>query len=409
MKYDVIVIGGGAAGCMAAGTAAKQGKRVLLIERNPRIGRKVMITGKGRCNVTNSKTLVNELVKACVHNGKFMYSSFSRFMPSDVMDFFEDLGVPLKIERGDRVFPVSDKAVDIVDALRKYATGSGAEIISARITDLGLSDGLVSYCSDENGNRYFGDKFIIATGGKSYPLTGSTGDGYLLAEKCGHTVTPLAASLVPLETDDEYTGMAQGLSLKNVGLKLFRDGYKLVYEDFGEMLFTHFGVSGPMILSASAVMTEDDDYEIFLDLKPGLDEKQLDKRLLRDFDEFKNRDFENALSKLLPAKIIPVVVRMSGIDPQVKINSVTKAERRELANVIKNFRIHVKGKRPIDEAVVTSGGVNVKEIDPSTMRSKIVPNLYFAGEIIDVDAVTGGYNLQIAWSTGRSAGLAVSK
>ncbi len=409
MKYDVIVIGGGAAGCMAAGTAAGNGRKVLLIERNPKICRKVMITGKGRCNVTNSKTLVNELVKACVHNGKFMYSSFSRFMPADVMDFFEELGVPLKIERGDRVFPVSDKAVDIVDALRRFVTRSGATVINERITDLGVEDGILSYCADENGNSYFADRFIIATGGKSYPLTGSTGDGYILAEKCGHTVTPLAASLVPLETDDEYTGLAQGLSLKNVGLKLYRDGYKLVYEDFGGMLFTHFGVSGPMILSASSMMNDSGDFEIFLDLKPGLDDKQLDKRLLRDFEDFKNRDFENALSKLLPSKIIPVVVKMSGIDPQIKINSVTKAERRELANVIKNFRIHVKGKRQIDEAVVTSGGVNVKEIDPSSMRSKIIPNLYFAGEIIDVDAVTGGYNLQIAWSTGRAAGLAVSE
>ena len=408
MKYDIIVIGGGAAGCIAAGTAAETGKQVLLIERNERIGRKVMITGKGRCNVTNYRTLVDELVRACVHNGKFMYSSFAKFMPSDTFDFFEELGVPLKIERGERVFPVSDKAVDIVDALDRYVRKNGVIRECARIVRFEFRDGSPAACVSEEGKEFFADRFIIATGGCSYPLTGSTGDGYELARQCGHTIIPARASLVPLETDDEYTGKAQGLSLKNTGLKLYKDGFKLVYQDFGEMLFTHFGVSGPMILSASARMEDGEDYEIFLDLKPGLDEKQLDKRLLRDFDEFKNRDFENALSKLLPAKIIPVVVEMSGIDPDAKVNGITKAERKELAYVIKNFRIHVKCKRPIEEAVVTAGGVAVKEIDPSTMRSKKMPAVFFAGEIIDVDAVTGGYNLQIAWSTGRAAGKAAA-
>ncbi|MBQ8209689.1 MAG: NAD(P)/FAD-dependent oxidoreductase [Clostridia bacterium] len=410
MKYDVLVIGGGAAGCMAAGFAAKNGNNVLLAERNDRIGRKVMITGKGRCNVTNACSLLNELIENVPVNGRFLYGAFSRFMPYDTMDFFEELGVELKIERGNRVFPVSDKAVEIVDALNAFINNNGVKKIKARIVKLNTENDHIISAQDENGNIYEADKYIIATGGKSYPLTGSTGDGYSLARQCGHTVTPLKPALVPLVTSDEWTGQLQGLSLKNISITVRdNDTYNEVFNDFGELLFTHFGVSGPVILSASSHMKNltDGKYSIEIDLKPGLSDEKLDARILRDFAENANKSITNALSKLLPHKLIPVIVRLSGIPTDLKVNQITKDMRQDLVYLLKHFTVTVKEFRPIEEAIVTSGGVSVKEINPKTMQSTLCDNLYFAGEVIDVDAYTGGFNLQIAFSTGVLAGKSV--
>ena len=410
MKYDVLVIGGGAAGCMAAGFAAKNGNSVLLCERNDRIGRKVMITGKGRCNVTNACSLLNELIENVPVNGRFLYGAFSRFMPYDTMDFFEEAGVELKIERGNRVFPVSDKAMEIVDALNSFIKDNGVKKVKARITELNVTDGHVNYAKDDEGNTYCADKYIIATGGKSYPLTGSTGDGYTLAQQCGHTITELKPALVPLETSDDWTGKLQGLALKNISVTV-RDNetYNEVFNDFGELLFTHFGVSGPVILSASSHMKnpENGRYSIEIDLKPGLTEEKLDARILRDFAENANKSIANALVKLLPHKLIPVIVRLSGIPTDLKVNQITKDMRQELVYLLKHFTVNVIGFRPIDEAIVTSGGVSVKEINPKNMQSTLCDNLYFAGEVIDVDAYTGGFNLQIAFSTGVLAGKSV--
>lgn len=410
MKYDVIVIGAGAAGCMAAGTAAENGKNVLLIERNDKIGRKVMITGKGRCNVTNACSLLNELIENIPVNGRFLYGALSRFMPFDTMDFFENLGVTLKIERGNRVFPESDKAVDIVDALNKYLKITGVKRIKGRIVKLNNENGEITSAEDEDGNIYCADSFIIATGGKSYPLTGSTGDGYKLARQCGHTVTDLKPALVPLETSDSWTGDLQGLALKNISVTVIdNDSYKEVFSDFGEMLFTHFGVSGPVILSASSHMKNisKGKYTIEIDLKPALSEEKLDARILRDFSENANKSIANALVKLLPHKLIPVIVKLSGIPTDLKVNQITKSMRQELVYLLKHFTINISGFRPIEEAIVTSGGVSVKEINAKTMRSTLCNNLYFAGEVIDVDAYTGGFNLQIAFSTGVLAGKSV--
>lgn len=410
MKYDVIVIGAGAAGCMAAGTAAANGKNVLLIERNDKIGRKVMITGKGRCNVTNACSLLNELIENIPVNGRFLYGALSRFMPFDTMDFFEELGVALKIERGNRVFPESNKAVDIVDALNKFIKNSGVKRIKGRIVILNNENGEIISAEDENGNTYEADNFIIATGGKSYPLTGSTGDGYELAKQCGHTITELKPALVPLETSETWTGSLQGLALKNISVTVFdNDSYKEVFSDFGEMLFTHFGVSGPVILSASSHMKNlrSGKYSIEIDLKPALSEEKLDARILRDFSENTNKSIANALVKLLPHKLIPVIVKLSGIPTDLRVNQITKDMRRELVYLLKHFTVTIEGFRPIEEAIVTSGGVSVKEINPKNMKSTICNNLYFAGEVIDVDAYTGGFNLQIAFSTGVLAGKSV--
>ena len=410
MRYDVIVIGGGAAGCMAAGFAAKNGNSVLLAERNDRIGRKVMITGKGRCNVTNACSLLNELIENIPVNGRFLYGALSRFMPYDTMDFFEDAGVELKIERGNRVFPVSDKAVEIVDALNNFIKTNGVKKVKARIIKLNTDNNHIISAEDEVGNIYEAEKYIIATGGKSYPLTGSTGDGYALARQCGHSVTPLKPALVPLVTNDEWTGQLQGLALKNISITVRdNDTYNEVFADFGELLFTHFGVSGPVILSASSHMKNitDGKYSIEIDLKPGLTEEKLDARILRDFSENANKSIANALSKLLPHKLIPVIVRLSEIPTDLKVNQITKDMRQDLVYLLKHFTISVKEFRPIEEAIVTSGGVNVKEINPKTMQSSICDNLYFAGEVIDVDAYTGGFNLQIAFSTGVLAGKSV--
>lgn len=404
---NIIVIGGGAAGLMAAGTAAEQGARVTLLETNEKVGRKLFITGKGRCNVCNNCDTQTVLQHVPV-NPRFLYSALGCFSPADVMAFFEDHGVPLKTERGNRVFPVSDKSADIIDALFTWVKRLGVTIIQKTAESLAITDGLTTgVCA--GGKTYHADRVIIATGGASYPQTGSTGDGYRFAREAGHTVVPPNPSLVPLVESGDTCREMMGLSLRNVQVTVYEGG-KQIFCDFGEMLFTHFGLSGPLILSASAHMRHfgSKEYRIEIDLKPALDEKTLDKRLLGDFDKHKNSDFINALGDLLPRKIIPTVVRLSGIDPHVKVNSITKAQRASLLHTLKHFTVQVSGKRPIAEAIVTTGGVSVREINPKTMESKKCTGLYFAGEVLDVDAYTGGFNLQIAWSTGRLAGLSAA-
>ena len=404
-KKKVVIIGAGASGLMAAAVSAKRGLDVTVLEKNPRPARKVMITGKGRCNVTNACFDINELISNVPTNPRFLYSAFSAFMPYDTIALFEELGVETKIERGNRVFPVSDKAVDIVDALVKYAKESGAKIINANAKSLDIEDSLIKAVILDNGERIDCDAAAICTGGKSYPQTGSTGDGYVFARQAGHTVISLRPSLVPLVCSNNFIPNLQGLSLRNIAVKLL-DGEKTVYSDFGEMLFTHFGISGPVVLSASAHMKEpkNRNYKLVIDLKPALDEKTLDKRIQRDFEENINRDFINSLSKLLPNKIIPTIVKLSGIEPSAKCNQITREERKKLVYLLKNFTVDITDFRSIDEAVITSGGVSVREIDPKTMKSKLIPNLSFAGEVIDVDAYTGGFNLQIAFSTGYVCG-----
>ena len=404
---DVIVIGGGAAGLMAAGTAAQRGLKVTLIERNDKLARKVAITGKGRCNVTNACPLLNDLIANVPVNGRFLYGAFSRFTTDDTMDFFERMGVPLKIERGNRVFPVSDRALDIVDALNKFITVNGVKRKQGRVTELIIEDGALKGCRTEDGKEYFADSVIIATGGISYPATGSTGDGYTLAKQAGHTITELKPSLVPLECHEGWCTEAQGLSLRNVEIRIEdTKTYKEVYKDFGEMLFTHYGVSGPMILSASSHMRnmEKGRYVIHIDFKPALSYEQLDKRIQRDLLECSNKNLYNTLALMLPRKMIPIAVKLSGLNGNTKSNQVTKDMRAALVDLLKDIRLTVTDFRPIDEAIVTSGGVSVSEIDPKTMESKILKGLYFAGEVIDVDAYTGGFNLQIAFSTGHLAG-----
>lgn len=408
---DLIVIGGGAAGLMAAGTAAKRGLSVTLIERNDKLARKVAITGKGRCNVTNSCPLLNDLISNVPVNGRFLYGAFSRFTTDDTIDFFEGLGVPLKIERGNRVFPVSDRALDIVDALNKFITVNGVKRKQGRVTELIIENGVVKGCVTDDGRKFFAENVLIATGGISYPATGSTGDGYTLAKQAGHTITDLKPSLVPLECHEGWCTDAQGLSLRNVEIRVEdTKTYKEVYKDFGEMLFTHFGVSGPMILSASSHMRnmERGRYVIHIDFKPALTYEQLDKRLQRDLLECSNKNLYNTLALMLPRKMIPVIVKLSGLNGNIKSNQVTKDMRATLVELLKDIRLTVTDFRPIDEAIVTSGGVSVSEIDPKTMKSKIIDGLYFAGEVIDVDAYTGGFNLQIAFSTGHLAGNSVS-
>ena len=404
---DILIIGGGAAGLMAAGVASMKGKSVTVLERNERPARKVMITGKGRCNVTNNCDSLDELISNVPVNGRFLYSAFSSFMPRDTMELFEDMGVPLKTERGNRVFPVSDKAVDIVDALTAFATDDGAQIVNAHATELIIEDGCVKGVMTENGEAFYAQKVLVATGGKSYPVTGSTGDGYDFARQAGHTVTELKPSLVSLVCHEGFCTDLQGLALKNVAIKVVDTAKKKeIYKDMGEMLFTHFGVSGPMILSASSHMRnmEKGRYQIFVDMKPALTPEQLDSRILRDFSENNNKNFINSLGGLLPRKMIPVVVKLSGIKPTEKVNQITKEQRTRLVSVLKEFKITVNDFSPIKDAIVTSGGVKVSEINPKTMESKLCQNLYFAGEVIDVDAYTGGFNLQIAFSTGHLAG-----
>lgn len=401
---DVIIIGGGAAGCMAAVQAARLGKSVIVFEKNERLGRKLRITGKGRCNVTNNSPVEVHLNNIPV-NSRFLYSSFAGFDSADVMNFFEELGVPLKTERGNRVFPVSDKADDIADALAYEMKNLGVKIINKRVSALIIEENVC--CGVIVGKEEFRSaSTLIACGGKSYPNTGSTGDGYTLAESVGHTVTELKPSLVPLKSPDKYCAEMMGLSLRNVTLKLY-DGKKLIFSELGEMLFTHFGVSGPLVLSASSHIRDmaPNRYHLEIDLKPALSPEQLDARIQRDFAENLNRDFTNGIRKLLPAKLIPVAVKLSGIAPETKINSITKEQRHKFGELIKSFPVRISGFRPIDEAIITSGGVSVKEINPRTMESKLVPGLFFAGEVIDTDAYTGGFNLQIAFSTAYSAAL----
>jgi len=405
---NVIVVGGGAAGLMAAGAAGRLGYTVTVVERNPRPARKVMITGKGRCNVTNNCS-IDTFIQHVPENGRFLYSALNAFTPQDTMDLIESMGVPLKTERGNRVFPVSDKAVDIVDALVKYAKTGGARFIEGRVTELVIEDGVCCGVKLEDGRLLEGYKVIVATGGCSYPVTGSTGDGYTLARQAGHTVIAPRPSLVALNSPDPFCQDMQGLSLKNCALQV-RDNQKnkVIYSDLGEMLFTHFGVSGPMVLSASAHMRQmsPDRYTLYIDWKPGLTPEQLDARILRDFAERSNMDLANALGKLLPRLLIPVMLDLCQIKPVKKCHAVTREERLRLVQGIKHMPVRVDGFRPLSEAIVTAGGVSVKEINAKTMESKLVSGLYFAGEVLDVDAYTGGFNLQIAFSTGMAAGNA---
>ena len=408
MSKEIVVVGGGAAGMMAAISAAEKGSHVTLLEPNERLGKKLNITGKGRCNVTNDAGL-EELLANTPKNGKFLYSAFSRFDGRDAKAFFESLGVPLKTERGNRVFPVSDRAFDISGALERRLKALKVVLRRDRAVSLDIRGGAIHGVNGEKG-AYPAKAVILATGGVSYPATGSTGEGHRMAAEAGHTVTPLQGSLVPLWEQGNDCARMQGLSLRNVSLTVFENGKK-IYTDFGEMLFTHFGVSGPLVLSASAHMRrfEKKTYRVEIDLKPALDEQQLDKRLLSDFTKYANCDFCNALDDLLPQKLISVVVERSGIPPHQKVHEITREQRRELLRVLKHFSVPIAGLRPVTDAIVTSGGVKVGEIDPKTMESKIVKGLYFAGELIDVDAYTGGFNLQIAWATGRTAGFAAAE
>ncbi len=406
MSKHIVVIGGGAAGMMAAVSAAERGASVTLLEPNERLGKKLNITGKGRCNLTNN-TGLEELLANIPRNGKFLYSALSRFNAQDAMAFFEALGVPLKTERGNRVFPVSDSAFDISAALERRLRKLRVSVVRDRAVSLEIADGRIRGAVGEQG-RYPAGGVVLATGGVSYPATGSTGEGHRMAAEAGHTVTPLRGSLVPLR-DFGVGRELQGLSLRNVGLTVFEDSRK-IYGDFGELVFTHFGVSGPLILSASAHMRRFGEraYHLEIDLKPGLEDRTLDRRLLSDFEKYSNHDFCNALDDLLPKKLIPIMVRASGIDPRRKVHDLTKEQRRGLLQVLKHFPVVIAGPCPVTDAIVTSGGVQVKEVRPDSMESKLVKGLFFAGELLDVDAYTGGFNLQIAWSTGRAAGIAAA-
>ena len=403
-QIKIAVIGAGPAGMMSAIYAAQNGALVTIFEKNDRVGKKLAITGKGRCNVTNDCD-TQELLKNVISNPKFLYASFSNFDTADTKAFFEGLGVPLKTERGRRVFPVSDKALDIVFALKKCMLDYGVVLKNECVSKILANDGKITGVRTNRGEYEF-DSVILATGGESYPQTGSDGMGFRFARELGHTVTPLVPSLVPLETCEDVSEF-MGVSLKNVTLKIRnKQSNKIVFEEMGEMLFTHFGLSGPLVLSASCHMAkmERGKYEALVDFKPALDEKTLDTRILSDFSKQLNRDFGNALGGLLPSKIIPFMVKKCGIDPLTKVNSVTKEQRGLLVSTLKGLTLEIKGFRPIKEAIITQGGVSTEEINPSTMESKLVKGLYFAGEIIDVDAYTGGYNLQIAFSTGALAG-----
>lgn len=404
-RYDVIVIGAGPAGMMAAGTAARQGARVLLLEKNQRVGRKLLITGKGRCNITNNCD-TDEFMKAQRRNPRFLYSAINAFTTQDAMKFFEEQGVPLKTERGNRVFPVSDQARDVVDALAAFVRKSGVQIAYQEVDTLLIADGQVTGLKTKEGKNLYAPSVIIATGGLSYPLTGCTGDGYRMAQQAGHTIIEPTPSLIPIVTREKWCADVMGLSLKNVTFIVKNEKDKVVFTELGEMLFTHFGISGPLVLSASSHMTGNiQGYTMFIDLKPGLTRQQLDARVLRDFDEGKNRSFKNSLDKLLPKKLIPIIIELCGIDPEIQVNEITKEMRSKLIDTLKALPLVPKAFRPIDEAIVTSGGIKTTEIDPKTMMSKLCGGLFFAGEVMDLDAYTGGFNLQIAYSTGVLAGM----
>lgn len=405
---DIIVIGGGAAGCIAALTAAKAGGSVLLMERNPKLGRKLYITGKGRCNVTNDSP-AEEVLKNVPHNGRFLTSAMTRFPPAEVKALFESLGVPLKTERGNRVFPQSDKSADIIDALLMALRRARVDILEDRAETILTENGVVCGVKAEHGTHKC-RAVILATGGVSYPLTGSTGDGYRMAGELGHTIIDPKPSLVPLVAEGDICQRMQGLSLRNVTVKVKNSKGKVVFSELGELLFTHFGLSGPLILSASAHMRDfdTDHYTVSIDLKPALDEKTLDARLLRDFSENPNRDFHNVLDGLVPRLLAPVLVELAGIPGYTKVNAITKEQRRRLLETLKCLTVSIKGPRPVAEAIITSGGVKVSEVNPNTMESKLMPGLYLVGELLDADAYTGGFNLQIAWSTGHAAGEAAA-
>ncbi len=407
--FDVIVIGGGAAGMMAAGKCAEKGKSVLVVERNASLGKKLRITGKGRCNLTNNCD-PEEIFENVINGKKFLMSAIYKFNSWDTMAFFEELGVPLKTERGNRVFPQSDNALDIVGALRNYMAFGGVKVMQDRVLSVAVKDGCIAGVVTESGRKISAESVIVATGGKSYPVTGSTGDGYKIAEKLGHSVTDIKPSLVPINVNENWVKKLQGLSLKNVVLSVY-DGDKKIFSEMGEMLFTHFGVSGPLVLSASCHMDglPDKKYKMSVDLKPALDEKTLDQRILRDFEKNSNKDFINSLSELLPSKAIPVIVELSGINPRAKIHQITKAERKKLCDLMKNLEFQADSMRPVNEAIVTAGGISTKEINPSTMESKLVKGLYFAGEVLDAHAYTGGFNLQIAFATANLAAENICK
>ena len=422
---NVVVIGGGPAGMMSAISSAENGNNVILLEKKERLGRKLLITGKGRCNITSSLP-INEFIQNIPGNGQFLYSAFKNYTNNDIIDFLNKEGLDVKEERGNRIFPVTDKSLDVLKCFTNKLKELNVKIeYNMQVTEIVpkneygnlkvIAHELKNNEQYENTKTFEAEKVILATGGNSYPLTGSTGDGYELAKKLGHTVTKIRPSLVPLEAfEQNMCKELQGLSLRNINIQFKnKENNKVIYDDFGEMLFTHFGVSGPTILSSSAHLVRYKNIDELLknkkivlniDFKPALSEEKLDERILRDFDEFKNKQFKNSLDKLLPQKLIPVIIEKSGINPEKKVNEINKKERHTLVNLLKNFEVVIKGFRPIDEAIITSGGINIKEINPKTMESKLVEGLYFAGEIIDVDAYTGGFNLQIAYSTGYTAG-----
>ena len=407
----VIVVGAGAAGMMAAYFAAKNKNKVTLIEKNEKTGKKIYITGKGRCNITNACD-VEDLFANVMSNKKFLYSAFYGFTNSDVIDFFENHGIKTKIERGNRVFPVSDHSSDVISALERALKEQNVDILlNTCVEKIECEDSQVTGVVLCGGRKIEADAVIVATGGMSYQATGSTGDGYRFAEESGHKVTECTPSLVPFNAQEEWVAKLQGLSLKNVLVTIY-DGRKKLYEGFGEFLFTHFGVSGPLILSASAAIKQNTikkPLQMFIDLKPALSYEALDKRILREFDDAKNKQFKNSINKLLPSKMIPVIIGLSGIDPDKKVNEISKGEREGLVNLLKKLPVTLNGTRQWNEAIVTKGGISTKDINPSTMESKIIKNLYFAGEVLDLDALTGGYNLQIAWSTGALAGKSINK
>ena len=413
----VIVVGGGPAGMMAAITAAENGNEVIIIEKMPSFGRKLLITGKGRCNITSS-LYMSEFIKNTPGNGKFLYSAFQNYTNKDIIEFLKRQGLEVKEERGNRIFPVTDKSIDVLNCFKKRIDELKIQYkLNTRVEKILIKNNeVLAIRTDKEIIKT--DKIILATGGKSYPLTGSTGDGYKMAKDIGHTIIPIKPSLVPMEVyEKEECKRLQGLSLRNVGIKIIdTDRKNIIYEDFGEMIFTHFGISGPTILSGSAHLVKYKDIEyllrkkyinISIDLKPALTEEQLDDRILRDFNTFKNKQFKHSLDKLLPQKIIPVVIELSKIHESKKVNEITKEERKRLVELLKNFTITIKSFRPVEEAIITCGGINTKEIEPKTMESKVIKGLYFAGEIIDVDSYTGGFNLQIAYSTGYTAGMSV--
>lgn len=406
---NVIVVGGGAAGMMAAISAAEIGHHVLLIEQNEKLGKKIYITGKGRCNLTNASD-IEQVFDNIITNKKFLFSAIYGFDNLSCMDFFETNGLKIKTERGNRVFPVSDHSSDVIKTLERCLKNNGVDIkLHTKIIDFIIDNSEIKGVIDNKGNKYNADAVIVATGGVSYETTGATGEGLRIAKKCGHTVKKLYPALVPLEIQEPFCKDLMGLSLKNVSIKI-KDEKKVIYEDFGEMLFTHFGVSGPLILSASSKIVDiiSDRYlMMYIDLKPALSVEQLQKRLIREFEENHQKQFKNSLNGLFPARLIPVMIELSGIDPEKKVCEISKAERTSFVEIIKSVPLTITGTRGFSEAIITKGGISVKEINPSTMESKIIKNLFFAGEMIDVDALTGGFNLQIAWSTGRLAGFCV--